>query len=550
MRIRRPRIGSVTLSILTAAFLLFLTNWTFWRKAFLYFAGHEDHLALMAIALFLLFVALMTTISVKYATKPLFIAFILISASASYYADTFGILISRDMIQNVALTSTSEARHLVTPDLIRHLALYGLLPSVLICWVEIVHRRFPAKLLHNCLVIFPALAIAAIISLSTYSTLASTFREHRDLIGSLNPTAPVVAAVRYASHEMRERNVVAQPLGRDARQGERMAGSQKPVLTILVIGETARAQNFGLNGYVKDTTPELAARNVAHFTDVSSCGTSTAVSVPCMFSVYPRSAYSEYKALATENLTDVLGHAGVKVKWFDNDAGAYQVADRIPYEFLPSTNDPRFCSGGECQDEILVERLKRELGEIKSNTVLVLHQIGSHGPAYHERYPESFERFKPACHTAQFADCTRDEIVSAYDNTIAYTDHVLAEIIDLLHDHTEFAGSLLFLSDHGESLGENGLYLHGTPYFLAPKTQTQVPMVAWFSDGYQALRPTDLACLKAQKDAPLSQDNLFHTMLGMMDVSTNAYDKGLDAFAACRDPAPSGGLASAAEPRS
>ncbi|WP_427025336.1 phosphoethanolamine transferase [Aureimonas ureilytica] len=540
---RRPLIGSVTLSILTAAYLLLLPNRTFWRKGLAYFSGHEAQLAFLGLGLFLLFVALLTTVSVKYAMKPIFIALILVAASASYYVDTFGILVTRDMIQNIMLTTPSEARHLFTPNMALHLTLFGLLPALAIALVRIEHRRFPAKFVHNVLVILPAVIGAGAITFAFYPTFASTFREHNDLIGSLNPTAPLVAAGKYALRQARERNIVAAPLGLDAAEVEAVRASPKPMLTVLVVGETSRAQNYALNGYDRDTTPELAARHVSNFTNVTSCGTSTAVSVPCMFSVYPRSDYSETKALATQNLLDVLTHAGLSVRWFDNDTGAYQVADRVPYEFLPATNDQRFCANGECRDDILVDRLERELPAIHSNTVLVLHQLGSHGPAYHERYPYGFGRFEPACRTAQFADCSREEIVNAYDNTIAYTDHVLGRIIDLLSAHPEFASSMVFLSDHGESLGENGIYLHGAPYFLAPSTQTHVPMLAWFSPGYQSVLPTSLPCLESRRDGALSHDNLFHTMLGVAGVSAGVYDARLDAFAACRAPASSGKLA-------
>ncbi len=534
MRLHRPVIGSVSLSLLTAAFLLVGPNQTFWRKGLEYFSGHLDKLVWLGLGLFCLLSAILVIVSVKYVIKPVLIALVLVAASASYYVNTFGVLIDREMIQNVALTTTSEAKHLFTPNLILHLVLFGLLPSLAIAFVRVRHRRFPAKLLYNTLTVFALLGGAALATFLNYSAFASTFRQHRDLIASLNPSAPVVAAFQFASREMEDRNLTPAPLGTDAAKGPLIAKAGKPVLTVFVVGETARAQNFGLNGYEKNTTPELAARGVFNFSNVSSCGTSTAVSVPCMFSNYPRRDYSERKAHSTENLTDVLTHAGVKVEWYDNDTGSMRVAERIPYEFLPATNDPRFCSGGECHDEILVDRLKRALPSVQSDTVIVLHQLGSHGPAYFERYPKDFERFQPACQTAQFADCERAEIVNAYDNTILYTDHVLSEIIDTLKGEDRLSTALFFVSDHGESLGENGLYLHAAPYFIAPSTQTHVPQVAWFSQSYQTAFGIDTSCLKARASADLSHDNVFHTILGLMDVSTSVYSRELDAFAPCR----------------
>ncbi|MBB3996819.1 phosphoethanolamine transferase [Aureimonas pseudogalii] len=544
MPLHRPRLASATLTFLVSAVLLLGFNRTFWHKGLGYFAGHEAQLAALGAGLFILTFAVLTVFSVKYLIKPFFIVLLLVAAAASYYVDTFGILIDRDMIQNVALTTPSEARHLVTGAMVRHLAFFGLLPSLLVAGVAVVHRPFSVKLRHNTGTVLACVAAALVIVWWNYPSFASTFRRHPDLIGSFNPAAPVVSAAKYAYNRIGEAELgLITPLGTDAHQGAASQGAAKPWLTVLVVGETARAQSFGLNGTGLDTTPELARRDVVHFSDVSSCGTATAVSVPCMFSVLSRSGYARTKALASENLLDVLAHAGLGVSWYDNDTGSMQVADRSPYEFLPATDDPRFCRNGECHDEILVDRLRREIGSVTGNRVIVLHQIGSHGPAYAERYPAEFERFGPACHSGDFADCSREEIVAAYDNTIVYTDHILAEIVDLLAEHTELTTSMIYVSDHGESLGENGIYLHGAPYFLAPSTQTQVPMVAWFSQPYREATGLDMACLRAEADTPLSHDNLFHTVLGMADVATGVYDRSLDAFAACRRPPAGGPLA-------
>lgn len=254
-----------------------------------------------------------------------------------------------------------------------------------------------------------------------------------------------------------------------------------------------------------------------------------------MFSIYTRAEFSVYKANSIENLTDVMRHAGIQIAWWDNNTGSKGIADRISYENLSREKDERFCHDGECNDGILVERLRRHLDEITDDTVLILHQIGSHGPAYFLRYPPEFEKFKPACSTVQFADCTQQEIINAYDNTIVYTDHVLSQIIDLLKSRSDkFATSMLYISDHGESLGESGLYLHGLPYFIAPDTQTKVPFIAWFSDDFVKTMRLDLSCLVAKKEQSYSHDNLFHSILGIMDIKTAVYRQNLDIFASCQ----------------
>lgn len=531
----RPSIASVLLSILTSAYILFLTNFTFWEKGTTYFSNHKIQFVALAIAFFALFIAALTSFSVKYLIKPFFIFLIMVSAAASYFVDTFGILINHHMIRDAVATTTNEAKHLITADFVFHVLLFGILPSALIVWVKVIHRPFLPKVACNCALIFPCLAVAGGLVAVNYPGYASTFREHRDFVASINPWAPIIGAVKYARNNLGEQNIKVEPLGEDAQKGPLITASRKKVLTVIVVGETARTQNFSLNGYARQTNEELATRNVISFSDVSSCGTATAVSMPCMFSVYTRAEYSHNKALSTENLTDVMRRAGIEVSWWDNNTGSKGVADRINYANLSREIDERYCQDGECNDGILVERLRRYFDEITDDTVLVMHQIGSHGPAYYLRYPAEFEKFKPACPTAQFADCTPEEITNAYDNTIVYTDHVLSQIIDLLDARSdEFATSMIYVSDHGESLGENGFYLHGLPYLFAPDVQTKVPLTAWFSEDFLKIMGLDPSCIAARKEQSYSHDNLFHSVLGVMDVKTAVYQQDLDIFAPCQ----------------
>ncbi|URK88364.1 sulfatase-like hydrolase/transferase [Rhizobium sp. RCAM05350] len=296
--------------------------------------------------------------------------------------------------------------------------------------------------------------------------------------------------------------------------------------------------NFSLNGYDRETNPELKTLGVTNFTRTTSCGTATTVSLPCMFSVYGRKNYSDRKARSTDTLMDVLRRAGVDGYWWDNNTGSKGIADLISFASLTKQKNSKLCKDGECLDDIFLTQLDEKLAGITKNTVIVLHQIGSHGPAYYLRYPEEFRRFKPDCRTAQLSDCSRDEIVNAYDNTILYTDHNLSEVIKLLKKHQDTVdGAMIYMSDHGESLGENGLFLHGAPYMFAPAEQTHVPFIAWFSDQYAQLTGLDRSCLQTYADAPTSHDNLFHTVLGMMDVVTKVYNPNLDVFASCRSKA-------------
>ncbi|MCA1439412.1 phosphoethanolamine transferase [Ensifer sp. IC4062] len=538
-RIRRPEIGSVALSAIAAAYLLLATNNSFWVHAERYFGTSKLSLLVFGAALYLALFSILIPMSLKYLMKPALIFFILVSASASYFADTFGVVIDRDMIGNAAVTTQAEAGHLLTDSLVQHLVVYALVPSLVVAWIKIRHRRFLSKFAVNLLFVTVALFAAGGLIYSNFATYAYVLREHTDLMKRFNPTGPLVAAARYGLSTYRERNLVVQPLGTDAHQGDRIAQAGKPVVVVVVAGETARAMNFSLDGYGRETNPELKALGVVSYPNTTSCGTATAVSLPCMFSVYPHDEYSDWKARSTENLVNVLTHAGVSVSWWDNNTGSKGIADLISFASMTKQKNSPLCSKGECLDEIFLNELDRKLGATTGNSVIVLHQLGSHGPSYYLRYPEAFRRFTPDCRTPELMRCTTAEIVNAYDNTILYTDHVLASVAKLLEKHQDrIAGAMIYMSDHGESLGENGIYLHGAPYAIAPKEQTQVPFVAWFSKPYQAAMGVDTHCLAKESDQPRSHDNLFHTVLGMMDVETKVYNRALDAFASCTRPDP------------
>jgi lipid A ethanolaminephosphotransferase len=533
-RLFRPEIGSVMLCLLTTAYILLVTNRTFWWKASGYFSADRFGFTIFVIGIAAACMGVVTLFSAKYITKPFLIFFVIAASAASWFTDAFGVIVDKEMIRNAVVSTGAEAGHLITPRFAMHLFLTGVLPSLLIIWVRIRHRPILGKLAHNTVVILACTAVFAVIGLGDYRTFAGVGRAHKDILDTLNPFVPITSAVRFAISSGEDANVVAQPLGTDAHRVN-TAGTTKPRVLIVVAGETARAQDFSLGGYERETNPELKKQGVVYFNNTSSCGTATAVSIPCLFSVYPRASYTHRKGLETQNVLDVLGNAKVAVSWLDNDTGSYHVTDRVPYEYLPDSADPRFCKDGECLDGILVDKVDGWLDNVKGDSVLVLHQLGSHGPAYYARYPEEFRRFKPDCRANDFGSCSPDEIRNAYDNTILYTDHIVSTVIDKLKQRSDkLAASVVYFSDHGESLGENGLYLHGTPYVIAPIEQTHVPLLVWMSQDLQDSAGYDLACVAAGAAKPTSHDNFFHSVLGMMDVATSVYDPKLDVFSGCR----------------
>ncbi len=342
----------------------------------------------------------------------------------------------------------------------------------------------------------------------------------------------------YYKHKWHAPHALA-PLGTDAAKGVLWKGQKRRTVTVIVLGETARASNFSLNGYSRVTTPELAqVPGLLNFSNMESCGTATAVSIPCMFSALGRRHYSQDKAQAQEGLLDVLRHAGLDVTWRDNNSGCKGVCDRVKHEDVsrPVKGDP-LCNDEECFDEILLRGLKERIHDASGDLVLVLHQKGSHGPAYSKRYPAKFKKFGPVCDTNELAQCSQAAIVAGYDNTILYTDHVLKGAIDILaqgsrDDNVDTA--LVYVSDHGESLGEHNLYLHGAPYIISPREQRHVPFMVWLSDGFRVRFKLDQQCLTASAERKLDHDYLFHSTLGLLNISTAIYNPRLDLFSACR----------------
>lgn len=529
----RPMISGPVLTLLVTLFLLAFDNATFWARAAAAFPHSTLQLGVFVAAFAALTVFVASLFGFRWLLKPVLVALLLIGSSAAWYQDQLGATIDREMIRNVMQTTFAEAHHLITWPFAAHIVLTGLLPAALVLWV----RLRPAGLLRDLGIwagmLALSLAVLAGSLLSDFKAYSAVIREHRDIQAAFMPLAPLAGAWRYAKQELQSGNQVVTPLGLDAHKGARIVAAAKPVVTVIFAGETARAQNWGANGYERMTSPETLAAGMINFSDVESCGTATAVSLPCMFSNLTEDDYSHTAFRGRENLLDVLSHAGVKVEWIDNNTGDQSIGARTGAGRIKVDPADPACAEGECTDAAFLPILREKLASATEDTVLVFHMIGSHGPAYFLRYPEEFRRFTPDCRTADFNSCTPEEIRNAYDNTLLYSDHILAEASRIMAEQDKVDTAMLFLSDHGESLGESGLYLHGAPRLFAPETQYKVPMEIWMSEGYKAAMGVDTACLAAKSDAPLSQDYMFHTVLGMMDIETEARDGSLDLTAGC-----------------
>lgn len=484
-------------------------------------------------------ILLLSFLAWRFVQKPALAVVMVLAASAAYFIDSYGVVVDRHALQSVLETDAREGAQWLSWKMLVYLGLLGVLPALALWRIPVTYRRWPRELLSRGLMMLGALLLVGLAILPFSREMASTARNHAQLRDLATPFNLFTAVRGYIKHSSPAAPLVIRPLGTDARGGTRPP-SAKPRLLVLVIGESARAASFSLGGYSRDTNRELAKLDVTYFTDVSSCGTNTATSLPCMFSNLGRKDYKESAAKSSENLLDVVTRAGFQVEWEDNNTGSKRIALRNSdsEEDMATLGATDLCDDEGCLDELLVRHLTQELlptdQDAKADKVYVLHMIGSHGPAYFKRYPKSFERFTPTCDSVALQACSQEQIRNSYDNTIAYTDHILARMVALLQAHAdERTSALLFVSDHGESAGENGVYLHGAPYLFAPDEQTKVPMLLWTSPDFQEWRGLDTACAQAKRTLAISHDHFFHTVLGLLDVQTTAYRPELDALAGC-----------------
>ncbi|HXF67623.1 MAG TPA: phosphoethanolamine--lipid A transferase [Burkholderiales bacterium] len=538
MLLHRIAVGHTMLTLLASLWLTALGNLPFWRSVWRAAGGVRPDNFLFLLTLPLAVLAwsylLLSAIAWGRATRALLGAVLLASAAAGYFTHAYGTLFDAGMIVNVAQTHAAEVRELLDWRLALWVAFFGALPAGLLARVRVAAASWRRELGAKAAGMAAAGACLAGLLLANYAHYASLLRNHRELRLMLVPHNIAAAGYGYLKR-WRAVGAAPQPVGLDAVRSSAAALAPRPMLVVLMVGETARAQNFSLNGYPRPTNPALAREDVLSFTEVASCGTSTAVSLPCMFLDVGRAGFDDSLALRRESLLDVLQRAGIAVLWRDNNSGCKGVCDRVPHENLAGLRVAGLCQDGECHDEILLHGLQEILDRLDRDALVVLHMKGSHGPAYYRRYPKAFEVFKPACETAQLDRCSREAIVNAYDNTLRYTDHVLARTIELLRANARrFDTAMLYVSDHGESLGENGLYLHGIPYALAPREQTRIPMLLWLSQELRRRAALDPACLEARRHEPLSHDHLFHSVLGLMEVRTAVYRPERDLFRGCR----------------
>ncbi|MEH8020230.1 phosphoethanolamine--lipid A transferase [Rheinheimera metallidurans] len=528
---KRPVVSSLLTNIAVAALLTLAFNQSFIHS--IWPLGDSSLTLVLVSLLFLLNLFICQLFGVGRLQKTWLIGLLLLSTGCQYFMLQYGMLMDKSMLLNALETDSHEAYGLFNWAMLPYFTGYFVLPSLLIIWTK--HHKVGSKrtVLRYSLAMLSIVAMIAVLVITQYQSFSSLFREHRYLkhqavpfnilnavIGTLHDKTAVPTSQSFVHH------------GEDAQV---ILGTGKPQLVIMVLGETVRADHLGINGYSRSTTPRIAKQNIVNFGAIDSCGTATAVSVPCMFSYLNRENYNEALAKNSDNLLDILKRSGVKVMWRNNNSGCKSMCDRVEQDqsFARDAN----CTAGECSDLVLLNGLKQKLLAEKSAATpifIVLHQQGNHGPEYYKRSTATQKQFAPECESNLLNQCQTEHIINAYDNAILATDDLLNATIELLKElSTEFDTSMLYVSDHGESLGENGVYLHGLPYWMAPEAQTKVPLLMWFSA--ETIKNTALKtdCLQQNAAQAGSHDMVFDSVLSWLRIESGAIRPTQNIFHGC-----------------
>ncbi|MDD9175264.1 phosphoethanolamine--lipid A transferase [Aliivibrio sp. S2TY2] len=521
----------VSLIILVSLYFAVVFNYPINEKIYQLSQGNGLFLFLTPAILTCAFIIIFSMIAVPYLFKGVVIILTLTSSMAFYAALQYNTMFDYAMIENIFETNVGEASSYLSSASIGYFIVFGLLPSLFLLKVKVIRNASWGKeLFHRAALMSVAIVGLLLISVFYFKDYASIGRNNSYLNKMINP-ADAFNTVKYINNEYLTAPLDYITIGEDAEVIPAKNG--KPTLMVVLVGETARAQNSAYNGYDRETNPYTKDLGLIAFQNTSSCGTATAHSLPCMFSNMVRTNYNRDRANNQDDVLDVLTHAGVKSVWIDNDGGDKAVAKNIEKEMISGDSSSDLCDGSSCYDEVLLQGLDERIQNTTGDQLYALHMIGSHGPTYWKRYPENMAVFTPACNRSDIENCSDEEITNVYDNTLVYTDYVIAQTIAKLKTYSDkYNVVMLYISDHGESLGENGLYLHGAPYMIAPKEQTHVPFYIWMSDDYANQKGINKASVISKAAAGgFSHDNLFHTLLGLYGAKTSAKDNSLDIMA-------------------
>lgn len=527
-------LSSLKAALLASFLMFFFSNFLFFIKVNTVYTGSIAGktyflLSLMAFY-FILNAGILNLLLFKYIGKALIILFFLVNSVAVYYIYTYNIFFSSDIIASILNTDIKEVKEIFNVRLILFVLLLGILPSLVLLKVQIVYKPFFKEIITKIIVFLIALCIGFGLAFINYKEYSAFFRTNNYFKGLVLPYSYLISTYSLVRKEyLKNKYDNFVKVENEAKFGNTIKNNENTIV-VFIIGETARLYNFSLNGYSRDTNKPLEGKDLMVFNNTTSCGTITNISVPCMFSSFDRDKFSLAKASLTENLVDILDKTGMDIMWINNNNGGCQKVCKN----LPKKKYLDLCTLKSCYDLNLVPAFRDYLNKTSSKTprFVVLHTNGSHGPTYYLRYTNKYAIYKPYCKTAVLKECTNEEIVNAYDNTIYYTSELINKVIDELAKRKDINAVVVYISDHGESLGENGLYLHGMPYLVAPKEQKHVPFLIWMNDNYKK-NFFNKRCLANISKDNRSHDNIFSTILGLFNVSTPVYNSQEDIFSSC-----------------
>ncbi|WP_352310885.1 phosphoethanolamine--lipid A transferase [Psychrobacter sp. W2-37-MNA-CIBAN-0211] len=454
--------------------------------------------------------------------KAVLITMVLVAAVCGYFTDAYGTIFDRNMLINSLQTDQAEAMDLMAPSFAIRVVLLGIIPAFIISKIRLKRLSWQRAILQKTATLVASIALLALCLIPFGDQYASFFRQHKEVRYYSNPITPIYSVVKlgtdYIAEQQRPDTLILHAA--DAKRSAAVNSTAKPKLMVFVVGETVRADHIGLNGYTRNTTPLLAKQaDIYSFKNVTACGTSTAYSVPCMFSYANQSDYDVDTAAYNENVLDTLNKQGVKVIWRDNNSSSKGVADRVVFEDYKTPDKNPNCDS-ECRDIGMLDGFDKMVKSdfSQKDTLVILHQMGNHGPAYYKRYPKAFEKFQPVCMTNELSKCDAQSVINGYDNAIGYTDYFLNNVIETLKPYQQdYEVVMVYISDHGESLGENNIYLHGLPYSIAPNAQKQVPLIVWSPAGNR-ISSESLTSMSTQ---PVSHDFITPTLLSFFDITTD-----------------------------
>ncbi|MDH1255912.1 phosphoethanolamine--lipid A transferase [Comamonas thiooxydans] len=513
------------------------SNYYLWLK--ISKLGEESNISLIISFVFILIGVNIFSISVLgwgWLLRPIASIFVVGAASGAYFMQAYGIVIDSNMITNVLQTDFNEASDLINLQMIFVILLLSLPPLWFIWRRNFSKSTFGKLILQRLMLALLGISIAVVSLIVSFQAFSSTMRNHKEIRYLINPYNGLYAVFKKIDDSQKRKSKDLVKIG----EGAYIEGTIDPIV-FLVVGETARSDHLGLNGYLRDTTPLLSSRkDILSFKNAWACGTSTAESLPCMFSHLSREEFFD-RSENYENLLDVLKRAGLDVLWVDNQSGCKGVCARIPASNQEIIEGNINCRDDGCFDAAVLNNLQKKIEDLPKpgkakGTVILVHQMGSHGPAYYKRSSSDRKAYFPECDSSALQTCSRDQVVNAYDNSIRETDYFISNAIDWIKEtYPDRPTAMMYVSDHGESLGENNIYLHGLPYSLAPDAQKRIPWIAWFSESFKREKFDENGCAALlDVDAKISHDNYFHSVLGMMNVKSEIYNPDLDIFKKCR----------------